>query len=122
MDAVVALLNLVQDFCVKRLQLELGCIFNLRDTADEQVVRGAGENTFSSQPRVQLVMHELFHAHRHLLVAIFEHLKSARLVDTVDFPYAAKQSTFEVPETPQGLWCGRPASCMMRQRPLLGLP
>ena len=78
-DAVVALLNLVQDIVVKRLQLGRGRIFNLRDTADEQVVRGAGEDTLSCQPRVQLVMHELFRAHRHLLVAVFQQLKSARL-------------------------------------------
>ena len=101
-DAVVALLNIVQDIVVKRLQLERGRIFNLRGTADEQVVRGTVGNTLSCQPPVQLVMHELFHAYRHLLVAVFEQLKSARLGDAVDFPYAAKQSTFEVPEIPQG--------------------
>ena len=112
-DAVVALLNLVQDLVVKSLQLERGRIFNFRDTADKQVVRGAGKNTLSCQPRVQLVMHELFHSHRHLLVAVFEQLKSARFGDAVDFPYAAKQSTFEVPEIPQG--CGVDVQRLLRR-------
>ena len=112
MDAVVSLLNLDQSRVVNRFQLERGRVFNLRDAANEQFVERTRKLTLWCQARENLVMHELLHAHLHLLVAIFPQLEGARLGDTVDSPHAAKQRTLEVPEIPQG--------CCMNIHPLVG--
>ena len=59
------------------------------------------ENSISYHARERLVMHELLHAHLHLLLAVSNQLESVRLGNSVNFPYAAKDNAFEVAETSQ---------------------
>ena len=100
--AVVALLNFREDRLVNRLEDERGRIFYPRDAAKEELVGLSGENSISCHARERLVMHELLHAHLHLLLAVSDQLESARLGNAVNFPYAAKDNAFEVAETSQG--------------------
>ena len=62
----------------------------------------SGENSISCHARERLVMHELLHAHLHLLLAVSDQLESARLGNSANFPYAAKDNAFEVAENSQG--------------------
>ena len=94
--AVVALLNLREDRLVNRLEDERGRIFYPWDAAKEELVGLSGENSISCHAHERLVMHELLHAHLHLLVAVSDQVESARLGNSVNFPYAAENNAFEV--------------------------
>ena len=100
--AVVALLNFQEGLLVNRLEDERGRVFYPRNAAKEELVRLSGEDFISCHARELLVMHELLHAHLHLLLAVSDQLENAPLGDSVNFPYAAKDNAFEVAETSQG--------------------
>ena len=93
------------------LEDERGCVFYPRNAAKEEFVRLSGEDFISCYAREFLVMHELLHAHLHLLLAVSDQLESSPLGDSVNFPYAAKDNAFEVAETSQG-------GSVDRQRPV----
>lgn len=72
----------------------------------------AGEKHVSCHTREHGVMHELLHAHRHLLVAVCEQFESSRLGDSVKCFGADMDDVFEVPETWQGR--GVDGECLVR--------
>ena len=101
--AVVALLNFREDrLVINRLEDERGRVFYPRNAAKEELVGLFGEDFISCHARELLVVHELLHAHLHLLLAISDQLESSPLGDSVNFPYAAKDNAFEVAETSHG--------------------
>ena len=103
MGGVVALLYFADGRVVNLLQGELRGIIDGRDSADEERVGHASENSLRSHARVRLGVHEWFHADRDLVRASPQELESSRFGDPGDFSHTTTllEDPLEVAEVAQ---------------------